>query len=260
MDKEFWKNKLQELKNNKELPKNYGIRIATLYLFFVLLQVFGAGYIELWGLVHSFIPFILCSLLINATAYFAADERQFAKILGGLMFCFLSVNLIEFLVDNTITYTVNEYFICFCSGIACTLLLLTMLLNRCVFINAVLYIIWFSMLLPVAVLWGYYIATGHWYTAENYWTFKHSTVAMALEYLSSMRWYAIPLIVLLCSLLIRFMWHGAKLKMRSVNFKQFIAVFLLLGCAVLMFQQHRDNHVMEIHYIARDVLSQRYGQ
>jgi len=260
MDREFWENKLNELKDNKELLKNYGVRVAALYFFFALLQILGAGYIDLWGLMHSFFPFILCSLLINATSYFAADERQFAKALGGLMFCFLSVNFIEFLVDNTITYTVNEYFICFCSGIACTLLLVTMLLNRCVFINAVIYLVWFAMLLPVAVLWSYYIATGHWYTAENYWAFKHASFAVAIEYLYAMRWYAIPLIILLCTLLIRFLWKAAKLKMRSVNFKQFVFVFLLLGCAVLMFQQHRDNHVMEIHYIARDVLSQKYGR
>lgn len=260
MDREFWENQLNKLKNNKELLKKYGIRTAVLYIFFVLVQIFGACYIDIWGLMHSFFPFIFCAVMINATAYFALDDKQFVKVFCGLMACFLSVNFIEFLADNTITYTVNEYFICFCSGIACTLLLVTMLLNRCVFINAVIYIVWFAMLFPVAVLWSYYIATGRWYTAEEYWGFKHATFAVAVEYIYTMRWYAIPLIILLCALLIRFLWKGAKLKMRRVNFKQFVAVFVLLGCAVLMFQQHRDNHVMEIHYIARDVLSQKYAK
>jgi len=260
MDREFWENKLNELKENKELLKKFGIKVVTLYGFFVLLQIFGAGHIDFFGLLHSFLPFVSCSFMINATAYFAADKREFAKIFGGLMFWYLSVNFIEFLVDNAISYSTNEYFICFCSGIACTLMLVTMLLNRCVFINAVLYIVWFSTLLPVAVLWSYYIATGRWYTAEDYWAFRHASFAAALEYIFAMRWYAIPLIILLCFLLLRFLWKAAKIKMRTVNFKQFAAVFLLLGCAALMFQQHRDNHVMEIHYIARDVLSQKYGK
>ena len=245
---------------DRETAKKYGIRIAGTYLFFVLLQIFGEGYLDAYGLFHSFLPFVACAMLINATAYFAADEKKFAKVYGILMFLFLSVDLIKFLVNDAIPYAENEYFICFCTGISCTLMLTTFLLNRCVFINAASYLLWAWILTPVSVLWNYYFTTGQWFTAESYWEFKHASFASAIEYVLAMRWYVIPLIILFSLLILRFIWHAAKIKGRSLNFKQFVLIFALLACSCLMFQQHRDNQVMEIYYTARDVLSVKYGR
>lgn len=248
----------QFLADNTDNIKKYGIRTIAVYLMFVLIQITGTGRFEIGGILHSFFPFIGCAVLINLTAYFAADEKQFAKVFGGLMFLYLSINIIKFLVDVAVPYAENEYYICFCTGIACTLLLITMLLNRCVFINLANWIFWLWLLLPVAVLWNYYFATGHWYSAESYWEFRHASFAAAIDYVLAMRWYVIPLIVIFAVMLIRFIWKASKLKPRSVNLKQFIAIFLLLTATVLMFQQHRDNQVMEIYYRARDEIATTY--
>lgn len=247
-------------KIDKAAIKKYAIQTAAIYLFFVLLQIFGEGRIDIFGLLHSFLPFAACAFLINATEYIAADKKQFAKIYGVLMLLFLSVNFIKFLVDDAIPYTENEYFICFCTGISCTLMLVTYLLNRCVFINAVTYLLWVWVLIPVSVLWNYYFTTGHWFTAESYWEFKHATFASAIEYVLAMRWYVIPLIILFTALILRYIWHAAKIKSRNLNFKKFLFIFILLACSCLMFQQHRDNQVMEIYYRARDVLETQYNK
>ncbi len=245
-------------KIDKTALKKYSIQTVAVYLFFVLLQIFGEGCIDTHGLVHSFLPFAACTVMINLTAYFAADEKKFAKVYGMLMLLFLSVNLIKFLVNDAVPYAENEYFICFCTGISCTLMLVTYLLNHCVFINAVSYLLWAWILTPVAILWNYYFTTGHWFTAESYWEFKHATFAAAIKYVLAMRWYVIPIIMLFTLLILRYIWHAAKIKGRSLNVKQLILVLVLLACSCVMFQQHRDNQVMEIYYRARDVISKQY--
>ena len=247
------------LAENNENIKKYGTRMLAIYLLFVLIQITGTGRVEIAGILHSFLPFIGCALLINLTSYFAADERQFAKVFGGLMFFYLSINIIKFLVDIAVPYSENEYYICFCTGIACTLSLVTMLLNRCVFINLANWLFWLWLMSPVCVLWNYYFATGLWYSAQSYWEFRHASFATAINYVLAMRWYVIPLMLLFSLILLRFIWSASKLKPKYVNLKQFIAIFLLLSATVLMFQQHRDNQVMEIYYRARDEISTKYG-